>query len=236
MRWINVSAGLVLGAALSGCGGASTNAALKANIDQEVAAIHSSGQKYAAPASADPLPLAVGQWSRYEMVDDQGRPGFISYSVVGQESDAYWIEIIHESYVSRVVSLMLVNLGDRKNPNTIEVKRMKQKVDNRSPNEFPASMLGLVKSIWKPLVDSMVVDWHDKPQDAAEVPAGSFDACYKAQATVAFGGKSWTTDVWSHPAVPINGAVKSQGVGQANGMQLVEFGLTGAKSELSPNG
>jgi hypothetical protein len=225
---------LVLALGVAGCG-ASIDPALQASIDQRVGAIHSTGQKYEAPTSAEPLPVTVGQWSRYEVTDDKGKPGFLSYSVVGEEAGAHWIEVIQETYANRIVSLMLIDLGDRRNPDTISVKRLKQKVGNHAPNETPAAMLGLLKSTWKPLVDGLIVDWRQKPQESAEVPAGQFEACYKVQATVSFGGKSWTTDVWSHPAVPINGAVKTHGVDKPNSMQLVEFGLTGAKSELSPS-
>jgi hypothetical protein len=222
---------LVLLLAFSACS-PSVNQSYKASIDQRVAALQPSGQKYEAPAAPEPLPLAVGQWSRYKLVDEEGHPGFISYNVVGEEGGAYWIEMLNESYTSRLVTLMLIDLGDRRDPSTVDVRQMKQKTDDGSVNELPAPVLGLMKSIWGPLVDALIVDWREKPQEAAEAPAGTFDACFKVQATVAFAGKSWTTDTWSHPAVPINGGVKSRGVDKPSSMDLVAFGLTGAKSEL----
>jgi hypothetical protein len=131
-----------------------------------------------------------------------------------------------------VFAPMLIELGDRKDPSTVDLKKFKQKTDNDNVNEFPDAMLGLMKSMWGPLTDALVINWQDKPQENAEAPAGTFDACDKVQGTVSFVGRSWTSTAWSHPAVPINGAVKSRGVDNPSQMDLVEFGLTGAKSEL----
>ena len=219
-------------ALLGGACSPSVNQSYKASIDQRVAGLHASGQKYGAPASPEPMALAAGQWSRYKLVDDEGHPGFITYNVVGQEGSAWWIEIVNESYTSRLVTLMLVDLGDRKDPSSVDVKQMKQKTDDNSVNELPAPVLSLMKSVWGPLTESLVINWNQRPQEAADAPAGTFEACYKVQGTVSFAGKSWTSVGWSHPAVPITGGVKSRGVDNRTEMDLIEFGLTGAKSEL----
>jgi len=39
-------------------------------------------------------------------------------------------------------------------------------------------------------------------------------------------------DTWSHPAVPLTGTVRSQGVDRPFTMELVAFGLSGATSEF----
>jgi hypothetical protein len=210
----------------------SVNPAYKASIDQRLAGVQRSEARYEAPASPEPMPLAVGQWSRYELVDAEGRPGFITYGIVGEDGGAYWLEILQESYTSRLVTLMLVDLGDRRDPSTVDVKQMKQKTNDDPVNELPASMLSLMKPMWSPLVDALIVDFHDKPQEPAEAPAGFFDGCYKVQASVSFGGSTWTSVGWSHPAVPISGAVKSRGVDNPSTLDLVELGTSGAKSEL----
>jgi hypothetical protein len=109
---------------------------------------------------------------------------------------------------------------------------MKQKADDGGVNEFPAPVLGLMKSLWAPLIESLVLDWQDKPQELTEAPAGTFEACYKVQGSVSFAGKTWTSVGWSHPAVPITGSVKGRGVDNPSQIDLVEFGTSGAKSEL----
>lgn len=224
-----LAAGLSI--ALGACS-PSVNPAYKSSIDQRVAALRPSGSSFEAPTTPEPMPLAVGQWSRYQLVDTEGQPGFITYSVVGEDGGAFWIETIQEGYTSRTVSLMLADLGDRRDPGTVDVKQMKQKVDDQAVTELPPALVSMMKPMWKPIVDGLLTDWREKPQEPASVPAGAFDACYKAQATVSFAGKSWTSLVWSHPAVPLSGAVKSQGVDNPGTMQLIEFGTTGATSEL----
>lgn len=224
-------AALLGGLSLGACS-PSVNQAYKASIDQRLAALASSGQRYEAPASAEPMPLAVGQWSRYKLVDDEGRPGFMTYKVVGEQDGAWWLEIVSESYVSRTISLALMDLGNRRDPSTFDVKQMKTKTDDNAVQELPESVVGLMRPLWKPMVDSLTVDWAQKPQEPAEAPAGAFDACYRVRASVAFAGSTWTSDGWSHPAVPINGTVKARGVDNRSSLDLVEFGLSGAQSEL----
>ncbi len=225
-------AALLCGASLAACGGPSVNQAYKSSIDQRVAALGTSPQRYEAPATTEPMPLAAGQWSRYQLVDADGHPGFITYNIVGETDGAYWLEMLQESYTTRSVILGLIDLGDRKNPASFNVKQLRTKTNDEPVNEIPESVVGLMKPLWKPLVDNLIVDWHEKPQEPAEAPAGTFDACYKVRATVDLAGSTYTSDTWSHPAVPISGAVKSQGVGNPSSMRLIEFGTTGAKSEL----
>lgn len=50
----------------------------------------------------------------------------------------------------------------------IEVKALKQKADDGSVNEFPAPVLGLMKSMWGPLTEALVINWQDKAKEAAE--------------------------------------------------------------------
>jgi len=93
-------------------------------------------------------------------------------------------------------------------------------------------MLGLMKALWKPLVENMVVNWQGKDQDDARVPAGVFSKCYQAYSTVSLFGSTEKTRIWSHPVVPMGGTVRSQSVDSTMSMVLLEFGLSGAKSEI----
>jgi hypothetical protein len=68
------------------------------------------GATVGAPPSFEPLPLAPGQWSRYKMTDDKGQPSFLTYKILSEESGAYWIETLHESYFGRTAA------GERHRP------------------------------------------------------------------------------------------------------------------------
>ena len=213
-----------------GCG-QSINATAKADVDRQIASLQQSRESYEAPASFEPMPLAVGQWARYKMVDEEGRPSIATYKIVGEEAGAHWIEFEQKSYYGENITLMLANLGNRRNPDTIEIHRMKTKSDG-TVQEQPPQVLGLMKSMWKPLLSNLVIHWERLPQQSATVPAGKFASCYKQRTTVSLVGISRTSDTWAHPEVPMSGTVKSVGVDKPFTMELIAFGLTGATSSI----
>ena len=59
--------------------------------------------------------------------------------------------------------------------------------------------------------------------------AGTFHGTTKASGEVSFLGKKYTSDSWMHPAVPINGMVKSVTAEEGQTIELLDFGLSGAK-------
>ena len=213
-----------------GCG-QSVNAASKADVDKQIASLQRSSKSYDAPASFEPMPLATGQWAKYKMVDEEGQPSIATYKVVGEEAGAHWIEFEQKTYYGENVTLMLANLGDRRDPDTIKIHRLKTKNDG-TVTEQPPQVLGLMKSMWKPILSNLVIHWERLPQQPATVPAGTFASCYKQRTTVSFVGISRTSDTWAHPAVPMSGTVKSVGVDKPFTMELVGFGLTGASSSI----
>ena len=165
---------------LSACG-QSVNPALQSSIDKRVLSFQqSSDNVYDAPQSATPLPLAVGQWTSYKLMDKDGNPALMTFKVVGEDAGAYWLETVRETYYEKQITLLLLDLGQGRSLDDVQVRAMKQKIDDHSPTEFPAAMLGLMKNLWKPMVENMVVDWQGKDQDDMRVPAGVFSKCYQA--------------------------------------------------------
>jgi hypothetical protein len=212
----------------AGCG-ASINQAYKADIDRRVAGLHPGAASFPSSDATEPLPLAVGQWTEIKLLDEKQQPSFMLYKVVGQEGDAFWIETLGTSYTAKTETRMLVKLGNRKDIDSIEVKAFTIRQDGKL-TEYPTQMVGLLKSLWKPVVSSLVIRWADLPRGDAQVPAGSFAGCYKQRSTVTFGPYEQTSDSWQHPAVPINGLVRSVGVDKPSSIELVAFGLSGATS------
>jgi len=76
------------------------------------------------------------------------------------------------------------------------------------------------------------MSWQGLPQEGATVPAGTFAGCFRARTEASWGPWHSANMSWSHPAVPLSGLVKSQGIDRPTSMELVGFGLTGATSEL----
>jgi hypothetical protein len=211
-----------------GCG-ASINDAYKADVDRRVSALHGTGTSYPAVDGFEPMPLAVGQWIEFKVVDDKHNPSFMKYSVVGEQGGAFWIETIHKNYYHTSETRMLVAFGDRSDPATYDVRAFEMRTDGKG-QDYPPGMLGLLKSLYKPILNNLVVNWKNLPREDAKVIAGDFAGCFKQRTSVSFGPYDQTSDGWSHPSVPINGMVRSEGVDKPFKMELIAFGTAGAKS------
>lgn len=217
--------------AVSACG-PSIDAAAKADIDRRVAALAPATRTVPAPAGFAPKPIAVGQWAQHKLLSDKGEPSFSTYKIVGEEGGAYWVEVVHEAYTGRTVTKMLLFMGDRMNPSTMEIRAVKMKDKDGRVSTVEGPMLQLMKSMWQGVVNSLVISWQGLPQEDASVPAGNFAGCFKARTDASWGPWKSAATSWSHAEVPINGLVKSVGIDHPNTMELVSFGDSGATSEI----
>ena len=223
---------LLLGVgAAAGCG-PSIDAAAKADIDGRVAALHGPGESFPSPAAFMPMPLAAGQWTQHKLTNDKGEPAFVTYKILREEGGAFWIETVNESYRGKLMQEMLVAFGNRMDPGQIEIRAMKTKDTKGRINELPPGMMPMMQSLYKSAVSMLVVSWQGMPQEDATVPAGRFTGCFRTRTDAQWAGFRTVSDAWAHPAVPISGMVKSQGVDRPYTMELVAFGLTGAVSEF----
>lgn len=212
--------------------GPSIDPAAKADIDRRVALFAPTQKAFPAMPTFTPRPLAVGQWLQIKIVDDKGQPSILTLKIVGAEGDAFWVENVSESYTGKVITKMLLFFGDRTNPAALEIRRVKMRDKDGNVNLFEGPMLSLMKSMWKGTLNTLTVTWQGLPQEDMTVAAGSFTACFKARTDANFGPFHSAATSWSHPAVPINGMVKSVGIDSPTTMELVAFGDTGATSEL----
>jgi hypothetical protein len=223
--------GLVVSSAAIGCG-PSIDPAAKADIDARVGRLGRPTQSYGAPTSFEPMPLAVGQWTEHKLIDQDGQPSFLTYKVVGQENNAFWLEMAQDRYTGHTVTKLLMSIGDRRTPSSIVVHAMKMKDKNGRITELQPEMLSLMGSLFQGAVSMLVISWQGQPQEDAAAPAGTFPGCYKARTDASWGPWSSASMSWSHPAVPLSGMVRSVGIDRPNTMELVAFGLSGAVSEL----
>jgi hypothetical protein len=221
---------ILLSLALTACG-ASINEAAKADIDRRASALGPSSREIEAPTAPEPMALAPGQWMTLLQNDGEKR-SFATYKIIGQDADAYWIEVSSETYYGKSATRMLVAFGDRTDPRSFDIRSVFTKDTDGRIQEVPAPILSLMRSTYAGILDSFVITWSELPREDAAVPAGRFAGCFKGRSTVSFAGNSVTSDVWWHSAVPINGMVKSVGVDNEGTAELVDFGLTGARSEF----
>ncbi len=223
---------LVTAALASAC--SSIDPAAKAAIDQRVAALQSGSTGFPAPAPGVflPMPFAVGQWTQYKMTNDKGEPSFLTQKIVGQEADALWLESVTESYQGKTITKMLVAFGSRMDPNQIQVRAVKMKDHKGTVTEMPEPVVSMMQSTYRGAVSGLVISWQGLPQESTSVPAGRFDGTFKTRSEAQWGPWRSVADSWSHPVVPLSGAVRSQGVDHSFTMELVAFGTTGAVAEL----
>jgi hypothetical protein len=230
--------GAVLGAAVLACAlgaaacGPSIDPAAKADIDRRIAALQPATSAVPAPLAFAPMPLATGQWSQYKLTDDRGEPSFLTYKIVGEEGGAYWLEIVHERYTGRMTQKMLIAFGDRTDPSQLDIRAVKTRDTKGQVTEMPPNMMPLLQATYRGVISTMVIRWQGLPQEDAAVPAGRFGGCYKARSEAQWGPWKTVADSWSHPAVPLSGAVRSQGVDRPFTMELVAFGLSGATDDF----
>ncbi len=208
------------------------NAAAKADVDRRVAALAPSTRAFPAPTTAEPPPLAAGQWITVKQTDQDGRPSFNTFKIVGMQDGAYWYEVSMDSYYGHTAVRMLLAVGDRRDPATFDVRAYFIKDAEGRVQEMPAATLGMVRSTYQSMLDQLVIRWDQLPQEDVTVVAGSFSMSFKGRSTVSMAGMSATSDVWYHPAVPVNGLVKSIGVDRPSTLELIDFGLEGARSEF----
>jgi hypothetical protein len=209
----------------------SIDGAAKADLDRRLAAMAPADRDVPAPTAAEPMPLAVGQWIQLHQIDDKGQPSLSTYKITGAEADALWLEVEQDTYYGKSAIRMLVAFGDRTDPTAFDVRRVITRDKNGNTNEMPSGMLGLTKSVYEPILETLTIRWEGMPQEDAQVTAGRFAGCYHGRSTVAVAGHSTSSDVWWHPEVPINGVVKTVGVSDpGTSSQLVDFGTTGATS------
>ena len=208
----------------------SIDPALRATIDREIA-VAPHDTTYPAPASHAPAPLAVGQWTRFKVVRSDGRPSVLTYKVVGQEGDAFWIETVSERYTGRSIVKMLVAFGDRTDPGQMNILRLMTKQGNHAVQDFPPTMMGLVRGTYASVVQGLVLRWDGLPEETKRASAGTFTGAFKAKTQMHLYGYSSSATTWSHPAVPVQGLVHSDN-DDGGTVDLIAFGLTGATSEI----
>ena len=220
-----------LALSLVGCG-PSIDAAAKADIDRRVSALGAPRLSFAAPGGFEPMPFAAGQWTRHKLVDDKGQPSFMTYKVLTQEGDAFWLEIVTDTYTGRTMMKMLLAIPNRLDPNSIDIRAVAIKDKNGRVTNLDGPMLSLLRSSYQGALSTLVMSWQGLPQEDAAVPAGTFAGCFRARTDASWGPWHSANTSWSHAAVPLSGLVKSQGVDKPTSMELVDFGLTGAVSEF----
>jgi hypothetical protein len=224
--------GLLSGCVLLSACGPSIDGAAKTDIDQRLAVLAPSGQTFPVPAVLVPKTLVVGQWTLYKLVGDKGEPSLVTHKIVGEEGGAFWVETANESYYGKTVTKILLSIGDRTNPSTMQIHVVKMKDKKGKVSELSGPAIQPMQSMWQGSVNMLAVSWQGLPQEGTLVVAGSFAGCFKARTDASWGPWHALSTTWMHPAVPISGLVRSVGIDRPTTMELIGFGEAGATTEI----
>lgn len=189
------------------------------------------GGGMAAPTSPLPRPFKTGQYVRYKVVQN-GKESELSYSVLGEEVDAHWIQVVTAPKGRRVVIQLLLRIGDRNDPKSTRLLAVKMKMGNMV-REFRGAMLARLKNeVSGAMAELTVPGLQGLEQEDVTVPAGTFKSSYKRESTVTLYGFHDRSRQWLHTGLPLLTLVKAESQSKDHTMELVEYGETGAKDEL----
>jgi hypothetical protein len=189
------------------------------------------GKLMAAPTSPLPKPLKAGQFVRYNVTERGGQRDF-SYSVVGEEGGAHWVQVVTERGGRRVVIQLLLRIGNRSDPKSAKLLAVKMKLGSMVKEFRGAALQAMRKSVDDAMGELAIPGLDGLEQQDVTVPAGTFKSCYKRESTVTLLQKQSKSREWLHPGVPVIALVKSEAMDSDYKMELAEYGETGAKNEL----
>ncbi len=210
----------------------SVNPALKSSIDGQLGSLVPSTQNY--PAGMAPLGYQTGQWLKYKMLDKDGKPSIMTYKVISGEPGNLAVETESETYYNHSITYMEIRYNVAAPIDTLEILRVISSNDGERPKESSPMELSMMKSMYRTMLSQMFFQQQPAPGSSTiAVPAGTFQECGEMDTTISIGPWTFDSHSWHHPAVPMHGMVQSQRTdGEAGGMELIAFGLSGAQSTI----
>ena len=169
---------------------------------------------------------AIGQWVRYGITWRSGGRSMVRYSIVDREAGGYWVEVEDRRGPNRRHVRMHVRPRRDQDP---EVLALSFKRDGREapvPPRLLASYQPMLRE-WMTLLFPQTVQGDP---ESVEVPAGRFVDAHRGVETITFGDQRGEAMTWRHTSVPVTGLVKLQDATGRHTMELIDFGLEGARS------
>lgn len=194
----------------------------------------SSPKAYPAAAKFQkPMAWAPGQYVVVGQLAKGKRDSVTKTLVVRKESGGWVIEnsSVDKAGKESVMQMCLGNYdaamksGDGSMIELVWIKTL-EKDGSVSTTEGPA--LAMMKTMMKSSYEKMVVSLSEYVEGGAvQVPAGSFSGTNVVTAKTKVMGFNIETESWFHPAVPVNGMVKSRTTDDKSFSELISFGFDG---------
>jgi hypothetical protein len=186
------------------------------------------------PASPDkPIEWAAGQWTRHRLTMG-GSDASLTYKIIEQKGDDYRLEVVSEHPAQGKTVLQIeLTLKSVRDAQNSTIKAAKVKLPNGSVQEFKGALLKTMQGMYKHFLGFLSLpDLARMPREDVTVQAGHFARCYKNDKPANIPNVPKTGPSWVHFNVPISGVVKVAGLDGSTQMELLDFGVTGAVSEL----
>jgi hypothetical protein len=212
---------------LTACAG--IDPARKAAVDRHLTELQTTGAAFPAAPFA-PRPFQAGQHVTYLLKNQDGEPSFITQKVLEVNGSQVLLETVSESYRTSNATQLRLDIPDRRDPNSVRILGVRSRDGKGRVTEQPPAIVGMMRSLYEPLVAGLVVQVQTGPGERVQTSAGTFEGALHAHARVSLLGHVVDGESWSHPAVPISGGVRAISGGTTQ--ELVEFGETGATASF----
>ena len=220
---------------VAGCA-PSINPALKKRVDSYTAT--ASKKTYDSDELfTKPMPWAVGQYIVTRTVDGDGKPSIARMSIVEKKKNGWILEVHTLSYTAESLAQLYVSGFDKgtevRSLNDLDIKWTKIKDKDGKITKVDGNALGFAQSLEKSGVVTTSVDAGKKAKGTIKVPAGKFRNVTVFEGRGKIGGFiDFKSSGWYHPQVPIFGSIKTTTSTPKTKMELLKFGLSGAKSKF----
>ncbi len=169
---------------------------------------------------------AIGQWVRYGVTWREGGRSTTEYRFVDRQNDTWWLEVTDRRGTRQNHVRMQVRPdGDEVELLALSFHKQGQPREDVQPRLLPA---------YEPMLSQWLQMLFPGPlagePEEVTVRAGTFPDARKSETSLEFAGQRIEADVWRHPAVPVTGMVKFRDQAGGHTVELLAFGLEGARS------
>ena len=180
-----------------------------------------------------PKPYKVGQYVVTGMTSSSER-SVSKMAIVGKEQGGWIIETQSLTQSAESTTQILVlgmdTVYKTGTVDDLDIVWVRVKPHGQPIQTVEGPVLAMMKGFYKKgLAGLEVQSTMGTDSETVRVPAGSFNGTVKGSSEVSFLGKKFRSNAWFHPAVPINGMVKSVSDDEETIIELLDFGLSGAK-------
>ncbi len=180
-----------------------------------------------------PKTWAPGQYVVVGQLSKGKRDSITTTLVVGKVGNGWVIEnvSIDKSGKESVMQMLLGNYdaamktGDASQIELVWIKTLEK---DGSVTKTEGQSLMVMKALMKSAYEKMIVNISEYVDGGSvQVPAGTFAGTTVVSAKTKILGKTIETESWFHPAVPVNGMVKSRSKDDKSVSELIGFGFNG---------